>query len=133
MSLREPGVPPRNPFSHPALFYRDDTEYLAGTIPFILAGRAAGELAANSCLHGGGGGTARLWSEDGQVVCEVRDAGTIVDPLAGRRPAYLSPHGGRGILLVNHLADLVRVHTGPDGTAIRVYLRKRAGRPAAES
>lgn len=317
MSLREPGAPPRNPFCHPALFYRDDTEYLAGTVPFILAGRAAGEpvavavpgprldmlrdatsdagggaarevtwldmseagrnpgriipgvlrefadrhtggrvrivgeplwpgrtaaeyaacaqhealinlafagrgvsilcpydeagldpaaiadarathpvvidrhgehasaafaperivraynrplpepagavamsfdldaiprvrefacrwsarfglgadavgdmelvvseLAANSCLHGGGGGTARLWSEDGQVVCEVRDAGTITDPLAGRRPAYLSPHGGRGILLVNHLADLVRVHTGPDGTAIRVYLRR---------
>ncbi|MFA1543166.1 anti-sigma factor RsbA family regulatory protein [Actinomadura monticuli] len=85
---------------------------------------AVSELAANSCLHGGGSGTARFWSEDGLVVCEVRDAGTITDPLAGRRPADMSPFGGRGILLVNHLADLVRVHTGPDGTAIRVYLRK---------
>ncbi|WP_141576239.1 sensor histidine kinase [Actinomadura sp. WMMA1423] len=84
---------------------------------------AVNELAANSCLHGGGGGTARLWAEDGHVVCEVRDAGTISDPLAGRRPADMSPHGGRGILMVNHLADLVRVHTGPDGTAIRVYMR----------
>jgi anti-sigma regulatory factor (Ser/Thr protein kinase) len=84
---------------------------------------AVSELAANSCLHGGGSGTARLWSEEGQVVCEVSDAGTITDPLAGRRPADMSPHGGRGILLVHHLADLVRVHTGPAGTAIRVYLR----------
>ncbi|WUI03571.1 sensor histidine kinase [Spirillospora sp. NBC_00431] len=84
---------------------------------------AANELAANSCLHGGGAGTARLWSEDGQVVCEVRDAGTITDPLAGRRPADMSPDGGRGILLVNHLADLVRMHTGPDGTTVRVYMR----------
>ncbi|MEU8122946.1 sensor histidine kinase [Spirillospora sp. NPDC049024] len=84
---------------------------------------AVNELAANSCLHGGGGGTARLWTEDGHVVCEVRDAGNIRDPLAGRRPADMSPHGGRGILMVNHLADLVRVHTGPDGTAIRVYMR----------
>ncbi len=84
---------------------------------------AVSELAANSCLHGGGSGTARLWAEDGQVVCEVRDAGTITDPLAGRRPAHMSPHGGRGILLVHHLADLVRMHTGPGGTAIRVYLR----------
>ncbi|NKZ05413.1 sensor histidine kinase [Actinomadura latina] len=84
---------------------------------------AVSELAANSCLHGGGAGTARFWSEDGQVVCEVRDAGTITDPLTGRLPADLSPHGGRGILLVHHLADLVRVHTGPDGTATRVYLR----------
>ncbi|TYB41782.1 sensor histidine kinase [Actinomadura chibensis] len=83
---------------------------------------AVNELAANSCLHGGGGGTARLWAEDGQVVCEVRDAGTITDPLVGRRPADMSPNGGRGVLMVNHLADLVRMHTGPDGTAVRVYL-----------
>lgn len=83
---------------------------------------AVNELAANSCLHGGGAGTARLWAEDGQVVCEIRDAGTITDPLAGRRPADMSPDGGRGILMVNHLADLVRMHTGPDGTAVRVYL-----------
>ncbi|WP_433469361.1 anti-sigma factor RsbA family regulatory protein [Spirillospora sp. CA-128828] len=84
---------------------------------------AVNELAANSCLHGGGTGTARLWTEGGQVVCEVRDTGTITDPLAGRRPAGMSPFGGRGILMVNHLADLVRVHTGPGGTTIRVYLR----------
>ncbi|GAA2298781.1 sensor histidine kinase [Actinomadura luteofluorescens] len=83
---------------------------------------AVNELAANSCLHGGGSGTARLWSENGHVVCEVSDAGTIIDPLAGRRPADMSPNGGRGILMVNHLADLVRVHTGPDGTTIRVYM-----------
>jgi anti-sigma regulatory factor (Ser/Thr protein kinase) len=98
---------------------------------FGLDGDAAGdmelavsELAANSCLHGGGAGTLRFWSEDGQVVGEIRDAGTITDPLAGRLPARMSPYGGRGILLVHHLADLVRVHTGPDGTTTRVYLRK---------
>ncbi|URM92985.1 sensor histidine kinase [Actinomadura madurae] len=84
---------------------------------------AVNELAANSCLHGGGAGTVRLWAEDGQVVCEVRDAGTITDPLAGRRPVDMSPYGGRGILMVNHLADLVRVHTGPAGTVIRFYMR----------
>ncbi|MEU5993407.1 sensor histidine kinase [Spirillospora sp. NPDC047418] len=92
---------------------------------------AVSELAANSCLHGGGAGTARFWSEDGRAVCEVSDAGTITDPLAGRRPADMSPHGGRGILLVHHLADLVRVHTGPHGTATRVYLGERSAcRPA---
>ncbi|MGI5201946.1 anti-sigma factor RsbA family regulatory protein [Spirillospora sp. CA-108201] len=87
---------------------------------------AVNELAANSCLHGGGTGTARLWPENGHVVCEVSDAGTISDPLAGRRPADMSPNGGRGILMVNHLADLVRVHTGPGGTAVRVYMRTRS-------
>jgi anti-sigma regulatory factor (Ser/Thr protein kinase) len=32
-----------DPFAHPALFYRGETAYLAGTVPFILDGLAAGE------------------------------------------------------------------------------------------
>jgi hypothetical protein len=31
-----------DPFDHPALFYRDAQEYLAGTLPFITEGLAAG-------------------------------------------------------------------------------------------
>ncbi|MFF5262335.1 anti-sigma factor RsbA family regulatory protein [Actinomadura viridis] len=84
---------------------------------------AVNELAANSALHGGGTGVLRIWTEDGHVVCEVRDAGLITDPLVGRRPAGLGTGGGRGVLMVNHLADLVRVHTGPEGTTVRVYMR----------
>ena len=34
------------PFRHPALFYRGMDEYLAGTVPFIEAGLAAGEPVA---------------------------------------------------------------------------------------
>ena len=48
---------------------------------------AVGEMAANSLRHGGGSGVLRLWSDAGHVVCEVTDAGVIVDPLVGRRPA----------------------------------------------
>ncbi|MBT2493503.1 MEDS domain-containing protein [Streptomyces sp. ISL-96] len=33
-------------FVHPALFYRDDDAYLAGTIPFITDGLCAGEPVA---------------------------------------------------------------------------------------
>jgi anti-sigma regulatory factor (Ser/Thr protein kinase) len=83
---------------------------------------AVAELTTNSVLHGGGSGGIRLWAEDGRLVCEVCDAGRLGDPLAGRRvPAAGSP-GGRGLLMVNHLADLVRVHAGPAGTAVRFYL-----------
>jgi anti-sigma regulatory factor (Ser/Thr protein kinase) len=79
------------------------------------------ELLSNSVEHGSGTGTVRLWTEHGSFVCEVHDGGTLTDPLAGRRPAAPAQHRGRGLLLVNHLADLVRLHTGEHGTTFRVY------------
>ncbi|MFC6882600.1 MULTISPECIES: sensor histidine kinase [Actinomadura] len=82
---------------------------------------AVTELITNSIVHGGGTGTLRLWNDEGFIVCDVRDRGHITDPLAGRRPVDPATPGGRGLLLINHLADLVRVHTTPDGTTIRIY------------
>jgi anti-sigma regulatory factor (Ser/Thr protein kinase) len=88
---------------------------------FVLA---VNELATNSIEHGGGTGVLRIWTEDGQLAGEVRDSGRLTDPLVGRRPAT-SEHSrrGRGLLMVHQLADLVRSHTGSDGTTIRIYLR----------
>jgi anti-sigma regulatory factor (Ser/Thr protein kinase) len=84
---------------------------------------AVTELATNSIDHGGGTGTLRIWSDEQQVTCEVTDAGQLTDPLVGRRPADPSQLRGRGLLLVNHLADLVRIHTDRTGTTIRIHLR----------
>ena len=80
------------------------------------------ELASNSVAHGGGRGSLWVYLQDGYFVCEVRDAGTISDPLAGRRPVAPGESRGRGLLLVNQLADLVRVHTTAGATAIRAYV-----------
>jgi len=82
------------------------------------------ELTTNSVVHAGGGGTLRLWAEDEQIVCQVQDLGRLSDSLAGRRPARPDQIGGRGLLLVHHLSDLVRVHTDDVGTAIRTYLSR---------
>jgi anti-sigma regulatory factor (Ser/Thr protein kinase) len=82
---------------------------------------AAAELTTNSVIHGGGSGTLRVWGEDGYTVCEVRDKGRLADPLAGRRPATRDQRGGRGLLLVNLIADLVRTHTGEEGTTVRCW------------
>ncbi|MFI5688344.1 anti-sigma factor RsbA family regulatory protein [Streptomyces sp. NPDC051636] len=82
------------------------------------------ELTTNSVVHGGGSGRLRVWAEGGYVVCEVRDKGRLTDPLAGRRPASRDQRGGRGLLLVNLVADLVRLHTGEDGTTVRCYLAR---------
>ena len=81
---------------------------------------AVGEMAANSVRHGGGSGVLRLWTDAAHVVCEVADAGVIDDPLVGRRPAAPGQLSGRGLLMVNHLADLVRMHTTSEGTVVRV-------------
>lgn len=90
---------------------------------------ALGELAANSIRHGGGRGTVRVWTETAEdggdlLVAEVADAGRLDDPLAGRRPATPHQLNGRGLLMVHHLADLVRTSTGPGGTTTRTYWRR---------
>jgi anti-sigma regulatory factor (Ser/Thr protein kinase) len=82
------------------------------------------ELTTNSVVHGGGSGTLRVWAEDSHVVCEVRDPGHLNDPLAGRRPPERDTLGGRGLLLVHTLADLVRIHTSSEGTAVRCYVSR---------
>jgi anti-sigma regulatory factor (Ser/Thr protein kinase) len=84
---------------------------------------AAGELSANSVLHGGGGGTITAWGEgSGSVVLEVRDAGLMDNPLAGRLRPNVDEVKGRGLWLVNQLCDLVQIRSGPAGTAIRVHV-----------
>lgn len=127
----------------------EEVAYDAGTIPAVrifvaCAARAAGvgrarcedlvlavdELATNSVRHGGGRGTLRLWTDDDAVVCEVRDAGRIADPLAGRaRPTSAGAPGGYGLWLVHQLCDLVEVRTSAHGTTVRVRVA-RATAPA---
>jgi anti-sigma regulatory factor (Ser/Thr protein kinase) len=82
---------------------------------------AVTELATNSIRHGGGTGTLRVWTEGDLLVCELADAGHLTDPLAGRRPSD-GGHEGHGLLLVNHVVDLLRTHTDPAGTAMRIYI-----------
>lgn len=83
---------------------------------------AANEIATNSLRHGGGEGTLRMWREGRSLVCEVSDAGRILDPLAGRRPPRATQEGGRGLWLANQLCDLVQIRCFPEGTVVRLHL-----------
>ena len=81
-----------------------------------------GELTANSLKYTGGGCSLALWPKTGGMVCEVRDGGRLDDPLAGRRPAGVHATGGRGLMLVNAMADLVRIQRKSDGTVVQAHL-----------
>ncbi|MFE9749015.1 anti-sigma factor RsbA family regulatory protein [Saccharothrix saharensis] len=81
------------------------------------------ELVVNSVRHAGGTCLLSIWQDGTHLVCSVQDDGHLTDPLAGRRSATVDQDGGRGLLVVNQLADLVRVHTTPKGTTTHVFLR----------
>ena len=85
---------------------------------------AVTEIATNALTHGGPTiATLRAWSDPGRVVYEIRGAGQIADPMAGRVvPPPDTPHG-RGLLVANRLCDLVQTHTMLTGTVTRLHLR----------
>jgi anti-sigma regulatory factor (Ser/Thr protein kinase) len=85
---------------------------------------AVNELATNAVKYGGGSGELAVWAQDDRLVCQLSDGGSLTDPLAGRIPAAPEAPGGRGLLLVNQLCDLVRVHTTSAGTTTRIQLHR---------
>ena len=88
-------------------------------IDFVIA---VSELAANTVRHARSPGSMEIWREDGEIVCEIRDAGVINDPQAGRRPPAPDATSGYGLWLVNQVCDRVDLRSGADGTVIRLHL-----------
>ena len=91
---------------------------------------AVHEVAANSVRHGGGTGVLRTWNGGAGVTCEIRDAGVITEPLAGRLRPRHAANGGNGMWLANQLCDLVQVRSSQAGTVVRLLVRapsRRAG------
>lgn len=80
---------------------------------------AVSELATNTLEHTSGGGVARIWREDGQVVCEIVDSGR-------HRPFAAMPaadsHRGRGLAVVRSVVDSVIVFDGPSETVVRLRM-----------
>ncbi|OJF15879.1 sensor histidine kinase [Couchioplanes caeruleus] len=86
---------------------------------------AINELATNTVKYGGGTGELAIWTHERHLVCQLTDGGHLSDPLAGRIPVPADAlNGGRGLLLVHQLCDLVRIHTTPEGTTIRAHLHR---------
>jgi anti-sigma regulatory factor (Ser/Thr protein kinase) len=86
---------------------------------------AVSEVATNSVLYGGGGGTLRVWRDDGSIGCDIRDDGLICEPLVGRRRPEADQLSGRGIWLANQLCDLVQIRSAATGSIVRLQMRVR--------
>jgi anti-sigma regulatory factor (Ser/Thr protein kinase) len=81
------------------------------------------EVATNSIQYGGGQGRLEIWDEHGELVCAVRDAGRIDEPLAGRERPRPDQDRGRGLWIANQLCDLVQIRSGEAGTDVRLRMR----------
>jgi anti-sigma regulatory factor (Ser/Thr protein kinase) len=137
-----PGVLPREsdqplpaePPDATELFYRADLRPVREAVAVQAAkaglakGRAAdlmiavSEIAANTLQHTHDGGYLRIWHTADEIICQVRDRGTISDPLAGRRrPDQASDGYGRGV--ANQICDLVELRPAPGDTLVRLHMR----------
>jgi anti-sigma regulatory factor (Ser/Thr protein kinase) len=85
---------------------------------------AVNEVATNSIAHGGGAGFARIWREAAAFVCEISDAGVIIDPLVDRTRPSGAPADPRGLWTVNSLCDLVQVRSSSgSGSVVRMRMQ----------
>ena len=89
---------------------------------------AASEIAANAFRHGVRPVSARVWADDGLIVCVISDRGTSYrDPFSGFAPAHgldLSL-GGMGLWLARKLWDHVDVLPTETGLSVRLSTRLR--------
>jgi serine/threonine-protein kinase RsbW len=80
---------------------------------------AVSELVTNTLQHTTGGGRVRVWGEPDCVVCDVEDAG-VARPFRGMPPP--ESVRGRGLAIVNIVADAVRTFVTPAGTTVEVRM-----------
>jgi anti-sigma regulatory factor (Ser/Thr protein kinase) len=74
---------------------------------------AVNEIASNAVAHGRPPASLRIWHGDGELICEVSDAGDgIKDALAGQFTPPPDGIGGRGIWLTRLLSDAVEIRNG---------------------
>jgi anti-sigma regulatory factor (Ser/Thr protein kinase) len=90
---------------------------------------AVSEVAANTLRHTRSSGTLAIWHDEDEVVCEIRDKGTITDPLAGRRRPAPDANGGHGLWIVRQVCDLVELNSDATGTTVRMHMTLRPHGP----
>ena len=88
-------------------------------VDFVIA---VSEVAGNTVRHAKSPGSIRIWSDGGELICEIRDQGVITDPRAGSQPPAADANGGHGLWLVHQVCDRVDLRSDENGTVIRMYM-----------
>jgi DNA-binding GntR family transcriptional regulator/anti-sigma regulatory factor (Ser/Thr protein kinase) len=85
---------------------------------------AVQEVAANVVAHGPGTGTARAWTNNGQLIYEVSDDGPgLADPLTAHLTLDPALRGApRGLWIARLLCDLVEVRSAGAGLTVRLHI-----------
>lgn len=103
---------------------------------------AVHELAANAVRHGGGAGRLRVWNIAGTLHCQVDDGDLMTsarqendhDGNAATKPEgfpdqaavnSLPCEPGRGLWVVQQIADQMQSLSGPAGTSVLMKVRAR--------
>lgn len=92
---------------------------------------AFNEIATNAIVHGRPPASVRIWTGDGEIVCEVADTGGgINDPAAGRVAPSPEAPGGRGLWMARQLCDRLEIR---DAIGCRVSLEASVDRPVTSA
>ncbi|MDQ6742737.1 MAG: sensor histidine kinase [Candidatus Dormibacteraeota bacterium] len=67
-------------------------------------------------------GRLRIWRVDDALVCEIRSAKRIYDPLAGREWPPSDKESHRGVWVANQLCSLVQLRRFDSGTVVRLHM-----------
>jgi anti-sigma regulatory factor (Ser/Thr protein kinase) len=95
---------------------------------------AVSEVAANTLRHTSSAGTLAIWHDEDEIVCEIRDAGTIADPEAGAHRPPPDASGGHGLWIVREVCDRVELASDKNGTTVRMHMtlpKREAGDAAS--
>jgi anti-sigma regulatory factor (Ser/Thr protein kinase) len=90
------------------------------TDDFVLATH---EVATNALMHGRPPVEAHLWADDGELICQIADAGHWkANPLAGWLPRTPPALGGWGLPIARQLCDAVEITPRETGTIVSLYV-----------
>jgi len=84
---------------------------------------AVSEVAANTVRHARSAGTLDVWQDGRELICRIKDAGFIRDPLAGQRKPAPGAPGGYGLWLVHQVCDEVSMQSSETGTTIWMRMK----------